>query len=36
MRTYFIYYCNNYIPRSDKRWDKAEILDQKLGYTSIP
>jgi len=23
-------------PRSEERWDKAEILDQKLGYTSNP
>ena len=36
MRTYFIYSCKNYIPRIDERSDEAEILNQKLFYTSNP
>jgi len=27
MRTYFIDFCQIWIPRSEERWDKAEILD---------
>jgi hypothetical protein len=36
MRTYFIDYCQIFIPRGEEGWDQAEILDQKLGYTSNP
>jgi len=36
MRTYFIYYRQTWIPRSDELWDVTEILDQKLFYTSNP
>jgi len=36
MRTYCIDFCQIWIPRSEERWDKVEILDQKLGYTSNP
>jgi len=36
MRTYFIYYCQIWIPCSVEGWGKAEILDQKLYYTSNP
>jgi len=27
MRTYFIDFCQIWIPRSEERWDKAEILN---------
>jgi len=36
MRKYFIDCCQIWISRIEERWDKAEILDQKLGYTSNP
>jgi len=31
MRTYCIDFYQIWIPRSKEQWDKAEILDQKLG-----
>ena len=34
MRTYLIYYDQIWIPGLEELWDKAEILDQKLYYTS--
>jgi len=36
MRTYFIYYYQIWIPGIEEPWDKAEMLDQKLYYTSNP
>jgi len=36
MRKYFIDCCQIWISHIEERWDKAEILDQKIGYTSNP
>jgi hypothetical protein len=36
MRKHFIDCCQILISRSEEWWDKAEILDQKLGYTYNP